>query len=307
VIGAVLRWLPLSLAIHAAALATTLLLPRERAPLPLFVDLTLSPQPVVRTAASGAAIAARDAAAPPRRQPTASGPRAAGHARASDDATPPSAARPSPAVSEPVGGAPTAAGPEPASPTAAPAPSTEPPVAAAPSPAASSPVVAASAPDGGASEPAAATGAGGDGVAASPVAGSGAPDDAGAGARGSDADRAAARGAAGAGGETLALAIPGDDGGAYAGYISLLRRRVQEALTYPAAARRRGMSGTVHLDISVEPTGRIADVLVVRSSSHEMLDAAALDAVRRLRHVPFPAGVRPRPVRVRLPVVFELR
>ena len=80
-----------------------------------------------------------------------------------------------------------------------------------------------------------------------------------------------------------------------------------EALTYPAAARRRGMSGTVHLDISVEPTGRIADVLVVRSSSHELLDAAAVDAVRRLRHVPFPAGVRPRPVRVRLPVVFELR
>jgi TonB family protein len=67
------------------------------------------------------------------------------------------------------------------------------------------------------------------------------------------------------------------------------------------------MSGTVHLDISVEPTGRIADVLVVRSSSHELLDAAAVDAVRRLRHVPFPAGVRPRPVRVRLPVVFELR
>jgi protein TonB len=93
----------------------------------------------------------------------------------------------------------------------------------------------------------------------------------------------------------------------YAGYIALLRRRVQEALTYPAAARRRGMSGTVHLDISVEPTGRIADVLVVRSSSHDVLDAAALDAVRTLRQVPFPPGVRPRAVRVRLPVVFELR
>ena len=305
-IGALLRWLPLSLAIHAAALATMLLLPRERAPLPLFVDLTLSPQPVVRTASSGAASAARDAAAPPRRQPTASGPRSAGHARASDNATPPSAARPSPAPSEPVGPAPSTSGPAPAPPTDAPAPNAEPTVAA-PSPASSSPVVAASAPEGGGAVPAAATGAGGDGVAASPVAGSGAADDAGAGVRGSDADVAAVRGAAGAGGETLALAIPGDDGGAYAGYISLLRRRVQEALTYPAAARRRGMSGTVHLDISVEPTGRIADVLVVRSSSHELLDAAAVDAVRRLRHVPFPAGVRPRPVRVRLPVVFELR
>jgi protein TonB len=111
----------------------------------------------------------------------------------------------------------------------------------------------------------------------------------------------------GAGGETLALGIAGDDGGVYAGYVALLRRRVQEALSYPSAARRRGMTGTVHLDISVEPTGRIADVLVVRSSSHEMLDAAALDSVRSLRQVPFPTGVRPRAIRVRLPVVFELR
>jgi protein TonB len=114
-------------------------------------------------------------------------------------------------------------------------------------------------------------------------------------------------GTAGAG-QTLALGIGGGDGaGEYAGYIALLRRRVQEALSYPSAARRRGMSGTVHLDISVEPTGKIADVLVVRSSSYEVLDTAALDAVRALRHVPFPPGVRPRAVRVRLPVVFELR
>jgi periplasmic protein TonB len=129
----------------------------------------------------------------------------------------------------------------------------------------------------------------------------------GSGALGNVAGMAAARDGAESGGETLALGIPGDAGSEYAGYISLLRRRVQEALTYPSAARRRGMSGTVHLDISVEPSGKIADVLVVRSSSHEMLDAAALDAVRALRHVPFPPGVRPRPVRVRLPVVFELR
>jgi periplasmic protein TonB len=290
VIGALLRWLPLSLALHSAALATTLLLPRERTPLPLFVDLTLSPPPVEPTASPGAAIAARKAAAPPRRQRAAAGPRPAGHAHATDAATPPSVVAPSPAASEPVGPAPTAAGP--------------------PSPPTEVPAAAASAPDGGESMIAAAPGGGGEGVAASPVAGGGGEGDAGdagAGAHGGDADGAVARGGARAGSETLALAIPGDDGGAYAGYISLLRRRVQEALTYPAAARRRGMSGTVHLDISVEPTGRIADVLVVRSSSHEMLDAAALDAVRRLRHVPFPAGVRPRPVRVRLPVVFELR
>ncbi len=46
---------------------------------------------------------------------------------------------------------------------------------------------------------------------------------------------------------------------------------------------------------------------LARSSSHDVLDEAAVDAVRSLRRVPFPADVRPRPLRVRLPVVFELR
>ena len=43
-IGILLRWLPLSLALHAAALAATLLLPGESALAPLFVDLTLAPE-----------------------------------------------------------------------------------------------------------------------------------------------------------------------------------------------------------------------------------------------------------------------
>jgi TonB family protein len=45
----------------------------------------------------------------------------------------------------------------------------------------------------------------------------------------------------------------------------------------------------------------------VRSSSHALLDDAALDAARGLPRVPFPPDVRPRALRVRLPVVFELR
>ena len=93
----------------------------------------------------------------------------------------------------------------------------------------------------------------------------------------------------------------------YAAYLALLRRRVQESVRYPETARRRSLAGTAHLEITVEPSGRITDVTVVRSSSHAALDDAALDGVRALRRVPFPSDVRPRPLRVRLPVVFELR
>ena len=78
-------------------------------------------------------------------------------------------------------------------------------------------------------------------------------------------------------------------------------------LRYPAVARRRGVTGTVHLEIAVEPDGAIGTVSVIASSSHEVLDRAALDAARAVPRVPFPGDVRPRALRVRLPVVFELR
>jgi protein TonB len=111
----------------------------------------------------------------------------------------------------------------------------------------------------------------------------------------------------GTGGGTLALAIPGDGASAYGPYLALLRRRVQEAMTYPAAARRRGLSGTVHLEIALDPSGEISDVTLARSSAHRLLDDTAVESVRSLRRVPFPPDVRPRALRVRLPVVFELR
>ena len=302
-ITASLRWLPLSLALHSAAVAAALLLPRDSTLLPLFVDLTLV-EPITST---GRLSASPDSAAPPRGQRAMEPGRAASVPAAPSRATvsPPAAPAPAPPVAPPEPDATPQA--TPAIPSAleppAVAASAEAPVAPSPSPA----PVATSTPNGTATrstaEPTNAGSvssgvAGAGGVGETPV---------GPAAPGRDAGDGPTGAGAGGGGDALALGVAGDEGGVYAGYIALLRRRVQEALTYPAAARRRGMSGTVHLDISVEPTGRIADVLVVRSSSHDVLDAAALDAVRTLRQVPFPPGVRPRAVRVRLPVVFELR
>jgi protein TonB len=108
----------------------------------------------------------------------------------------------------------------------------------------------------------------------------------------------------------LALAIPGERGGEgseYDDYLRALRGRIQSSLRYPPAARRRGLSGTVHLELEIEASGTIAQVSLARSSSHRVLDDAALEAVRGLDRVPFPPDLRPRPLRVRLPVVFELR
>jgi protein TonB len=108
----------------------------------------------------------------------------------------------------------------------------------------------------------------------------------------------------------LVLAVPGQGGGArgdYDGYYALLRRRVQEALRYPATARRRDLGGTVEIEVEVQATGAISRVSLAASSSHPVLDEAALAAARGLERVPFPPGVTPRPLRMRVPVVFDLR
>jgi protein TonB len=86
-----------------------------------------------------------------------------------------------------------------------------------------------------------------------------------------------------------------------------VRRRILDALQYPPPARSRGLTGTVYLEIFIKSNGAIADVSVTGSSSHPLLDEAALEAVRGLAPQPFPKGLGPRPLRVRLPVVFDLQ
>lgn len=82
---------------------------------------------------------------------------------------------------------------------------------------------------------------------------------------------------------------------------------MQSELRYPLSARRRGLAGSVELEVVISPEGRVSAVKVVSSSSHEMLDEAATDAVRRLRPIPLPANLPARPLVVRLPLVFDLR
>jgi protein TonB len=95
-------------------------------------------------------------------------------------------------------------------------------------------------------------------------------------------------------------------GAEYGPYLAGLRSQIAESLRYPLAARRRRLTGTVQLEIAIRANGAIAAVDVVASSSHAILDEAALETVRALRPRPFPGDLIPRTLRVRLPVVFSL-
>lgn len=111
-------------------------------------------------------------------------------------------------------------------------------------------------------------------------------------------------------GQTLALATSGGSSGVrpeYGPYLTSLRQRIQQSLRYPASARRRGIGGTVNVEILIHPNGTVGDVTLLDSSTHEVLDAAALDAIRSLPRMPLPPDVPARPLRIRIPVVFQMR
>jgi protein TonB len=75
---------------------------------------------------------------------------------------------------------------------------------------------------------------------------------------------------------------------------------------YPAEAQRRGWQGRVVLRVEVSPAGSPLSVDVRVSSGHELLDQAALRAVRRWRFVPATQGDTPVTGTVDVPVQFRL-
>lgn len=60
-----------------------------------------------------------------------------------------------------------------------------------------------------------------------------------------------------------------------------LHRRIIELRHYPSNARLNGWEGKVVLKVSIRNDGQLKSVEVVKSSGHESLDQAAMEAVRR--------------------------
>lgn len=75
---------------------------------------------------------------------------------------------------------------------------------------------------------------------------------------------------------------------------------------YPRRAQRRQVTGTVQVRFSVQRSGQLIDVSVVRSSGSQTLDRAALDMVHRADPLPAPPDLLQQLV-FEVPVVFALQ
>ena len=77
--------------------------------------------------------------------------------------------------------------------------------------------------------------------------------------------------------------------------------------TYPELARRRQLEGTVVLEAVVGGGGKVDDLAVYTSSGHQLLDEAALQAVRGWFFEPGRRGGMPITMKILVPVRFALR
>ena len=75
---------------------------------------------------------------------------------------------------------------------------------------------------------------------------------------------------------------------------------------YPAAAKRRGIEGTVILGVQVTANGRAAHITIHKTSGSDLLDFSALEAVSKWEFVPARAGDQNVESNVRVPITFSL-
>jgi protein TonB len=84
---------------------------------------------------------------------------------------------------------------------------------------------------------------------------------------------------------------------------SYIQRRIRDSLVYPAQARRTSLQGTAELVFTVNKDGTVSGLGVRVSSGEDILDQAALEAVRTAS----PFRPPPAPARIVIPVAFKLK
>lgn len=85
-----------------------------------------------------------------------------------------------------------------------------------------------------------------------------------------------------------------------------LWRRVAEVKRYPTSARMNGLEGKVVLKAVIRSDGQLAEVTVQKSSGHNVLDAAAIEAVKLACPLHMKQELGKPQIVVSLPIVYSL-
>lgn len=66
----------------------------------------------------------------------------------------------------------------------------------------------------------------------------------------------------------------------YLSYMQRLKEKIESVWRYPPLAAQRGISGDLRIRFVIKKNGQLADVQILRTSGHKMLDDAALKAIK---------------------------
>lgn len=77
----------------------------------------------------------------------------------------------------------------------------------------------------------------------------------------------------------------------YVGYMSKLKQRIEYIWKYPPAAVQSGLHGDLYMRFTIMQNGSLGNVEIVRTSGHQVLDKAALQALKDgAPYWPFPTS-----------------
>jgi periplasmic protein TonB len=92
------------------------------------------------------------------------------------------------------------------------------------------------------------------------------------------------------------------------GFSSNVRGKIAIAKYYPGLARRKGWEGKPVIEFLIGKNGELLDYSIAVSSSYEILDQAALDAVKKASPYPkIPELLQQDSIRFKLPISFKLK
>ena len=95
----------------------------------------------------------------------------------------------------------------------------------------------------------------------------------------------------------------GAAGGGKASYnFEYIRRLILNNLSFPATARKMGLTGKIVVSFLLREDGQVEDIAIVTGSGHEILDNNVVATIRRI--APFPRP--PARAQLVLPIVFNL-
>jgi protein TonB len=106
------------------------------------------------------------------------------------------------------------------------------------------------------------------------------------------------------------LAAPGVSGDTYDSpdsYLEMIRFKIEKHKLYPVTARNQGIKGRVILSLVITLRGEVNSLKIKKSSGYDILDTAALSAVRNAVPFPTPPGnFFKKDIYLSIPILFEI-